>query len=168
MEITAVPNPRLSDIVQNMAKFAIDGGRSPKIILLAQEIVKGVTSGDYASEVLAIHYWVCQHIRYIPDPTNVELVKDPQRLIETGSGDCDDIATLCAALLMAIGKHAAFMLVAFKGAPLPSHVFAVVQTPNGWVPVDPVANRVTARMMTEATNKWLVPIADGSASGGAW
>ena len=82
--------------------------------------------------------------------------------------NCDDIAVLCAALLSAIGKRVAFMMVAFNHSPAPSHIFAVVQTPSGWVPVDPVANRVTAKMMKDATKKWIVPIAGGRASEGAW
>lgn len=168
MDIQTLPNPRLGDVVKGMIKFALDGGKSPKIILLAQQICQKVTSGDYASEVLALNYWVCQNIRYIPDPTDVELVKDPERLLQTGSGDCDDIAVLCAALLLAVGKTPAFMLVAFHGAPMPSHVFAVVKTPNGWVPLDPVANRVTAKMMKDATSKWMIPIANGPITSGAF
>lgn len=168
MDVQTIPNPALSDIVDAMTKFAIVGSRSTKIILLAQNICQKVTSGDYASEVLAINYWVCQNIRYIADPTDMELVKDPERLVQTGSGDCDDIATLCAALLLAVGRQAALMLVAFRGAPVPSHVFAVVKTPNGWVPVDPVANRVTDKMMKDATRKWLIPIGSAQGVQAAW
>jgi len=168
MDVQTIPNPVLGDITNSMMKCAIDGSRSPKIILLAQNICKKVTSGDYASEILALNYWVCQNIRYIADPTNMELVKDPERLVQTGSGDCDDIATLCAAFLMAVGRQAAFMLVAFRGAPMPSHVFAVVRTPNGWVPLDPVANRVTSQMMKDATRKWLIPIVNGQGVNAAW
>lgn len=168
MQIQTLNSPRLDDILDGMRKFAIAGGRSTKIILLAQNICQKVTSGDYASEVLALTYWVCQNTRYVSDPTDVELVKDPERLIQTGSGDCDDIAVLCAALLMAIGKRVAFMMVAFKNNPMPSHIFAVVQTPNGWVPVDPVANRVTPQMLKDATRKWIVPITDGAVAGGAY
>lgn len=167
MDVKNIPNPLLGDIVDGMKKFAVAGSTSPKIILLAQGICQKVTSGDYASEVLAINYWVCQNIRYIADPTNAELVKDPERLVQTGSGDCDDIATLCAALLLAVGRQVAFMLVAFRNSPMPSHVFAVVQTPNGWVPVDPVANCVTSQMMKDATKKWLVPIS-GAGVQAAW
>lgn len=168
MNIQTVPNPNLGDIVNSMIKFAVSGGRSPSLILKAQDICKNVTSGDYASEVLALNYWVYQNIRYIPDPTNVELVKDPERLIQTGSGDCDDIAVLCAALLLAVGKTPAFMLVAFGNSPLPSHVFALVKTPSGWVPLDPVANRVTDRMMKDATKKWVIPVTGGKITDGAF
>lgn len=168
MNIQTVPNPSLGNIIDSMIKFAVAGGRSPDIILHAQNICKNVTSGDYASEVLAVNYWVCQNIRYIPDPTNVELVKDPKRLMETGSGDCDDIAVLCAALLLAIGKTPAFMLVAFNGSPMPSHVFALAKTPSGWVPLDPVANRVTAKMMKDATKKWVVPLVGHGLTDGAF
>lgn len=168
MNIQTMPNPNLGDIINGMMKFAIEGGRSPNIILLAQNICKNVTSGDYASEVLALNYWVYQNVRYISDPTNVELVKDPERLIQTGSGDCDDIAVLCAALLLAVGKTPAFMLVAFNGSPMPSHVFALAKTPSGWVPLDPVANRVTAKMMKDATKKWVVPITGSGVTDGAF
>lgn len=166
--IQTVPRPTLGQIVKAMQKFAVEGGRSPKIILLAQKITNGVASGDYASEILAVSNWVHDAIRYVPDPTDNELVKDPERLLQYPNGDCDDIAVLCAALLMAIGKTVAFMTVAFNGAPVPSHVFAVVRTPGGWVPVDPVANIRTERMLRDATSRWIHPIGFNGASDGAW
>lgn len=72
--------------------------------------------------------------------------------------NCDDIACLIASMLMACGNQAAFTLMGFSAAPVPSHVFCSVLTPNGPVPLDPVANRQTAAMFRQSTHKLVVPV----------
>ncbi len=64
-----------------------------------------------------------------PDPPGAEYVETPDLQIEMGEqygrfyGDCDDAATLAAALLNANGVLCWFMAVRFRGDDNFSHVF---------------------------------------------
>jgi len=151
-----VENPRLMDVVEWMRKFAHKGKEDLEVRRLVERICRGISQGDYASEVLACYYWVCQNIRYMRDIHDVEFLKEPRRLLETKAGDCDDISTLLAAMLMACGNRCRFVLVGFNGAPVPGHVFVEVITPSGAIPLDPVANRDTAKMMRSARRHHVV------------
>ena len=74
-----------------------------------------------------------------------------------GGGDCDDLATLLAAMLMSIGNECRFMVVGFEDKN-PSHVFCQVALRTSdagggnaagervWATVDPVADDGTALM----------------------
>lgn len=152
----SVPNPRLKDVVEWMRKFAHQGKAAVRP--LVEDICKDVAQGDYASESLAIYHWVCKNIRYMRDVHDVEYLQQPSELLKTRAGDCDDISTLLAAMLMACGNQAAFTLMCFGPAPIPSHVFCSVVTPSGPVPLDPVANRQTASMFRQSTHKLVVPV----------
>ncbi len=149
--IHTVPKPTLGDVVEWMRRFAHKGKTDLVVRKLVEEVCADLASGDYASEAFAIYAWVHQNIRYMRDIHDVEYVKEPAKLIETRAGDCDDMATLIAAMLMACGNRAVFTLVAFDGAPVPSHVFANVVTPHGLVVLDPVANRISAEMLKRVT-----------------
>lgn len=155
--VTVVQNPRLQDTLNVMIAKAKLARKSLRP--LAEKIVAKVEGGDYNSEIFAIYAWVDQNIRYVKDPHDVELVKDPRRLLETGQGDCDDIACLLASLCMAVGHECRFVVVGFQPN-VPSHVVCqcavrgVVSHGGGstgakdWVTLDPVANLSTAEMHT--------------------
>jgi transglutaminase-like putative cysteine protease len=147
-------SPNLGDVIRWMIKFAHQGKDDPVIRKLALDITKGLTSGDYAGEALAIYYWVCRNIRYVRDPHDVEYIASPRKVLEFGQADCDEIACLISALLMAVGNQTGFCVAAFSNPPVPSHVYCVVRTPDGkWIPLDPVANRESALMSRMATAK---------------
>jgi len=167
-KVERIQNPSVADVVQGMIRFAMDDSTSDTVLALRNLICNGLTSGDYASEALACNYWVHQNIRYIKDPILAEYVRDSKRLLESRSGDCDDMAVLLAALLMACGNRCSFVLASFNGAPHPSHVFVCLHTPRGDVMMDPVANTMTGRMLASASKLKLVPITGGASAGGAW
>lgn len=147
-----VNNPTMGKVVGAMARFAHGdrGKENLDVRGLVENIIRDVESGDYAGECLAVYYWVHKNIRYVKDPVGVELVKDPVRVLKTGTGDCDDIALLLAAMLMSIGHHCTFHLVGFAPGAPPTHVFCAVRLPGGAgdLVLDPVANRVTRGMLS--------------------
>ena len=153
-----VQKPTLRDVVEGMRAFAHKGKGDMKVRDLVEQICSTLHQGDYASEVLAIYYWVCQHVRYLRDPHGLEFVKEPARTLESRSGDCDDIAVLLAAMTMACGNRCRFVLVGFVPGGEPSHVFTEVLTPNGPVALDPVANRETAAMLAKVKIRVNVPV----------
>lgn len=155
--VTVVKNPRLQDTLNVMVAKAKQARKDLRP--LAEQIVAKVEGGDYNSEIYAVYAWVDQNIRYVKDPHDVELVKDPRRCIQTGQGDCDDIACLIASLCMAVGHECRFVVVGFQPN-VPSHVVCQcavrgVVSHGGnstgaqdWVTLDPVANLSTPEMHT--------------------
>lgn len=68
------------------------------------------------------------------DPRTVSIGTIPANV--KGWGDCDDVSTLVAALVRAIGMLPFFRVVRWPGG---AHVSVMVQTPRGrWVSMDPV------------------------------
>ncbi len=123
--------------------------------------VRGLQPKDYLSEIIAVRNAVAAHVRYLNDPVGVELVKDPERLVEEiestgrGIGDCDDIATLIATMLRQLGRTVEFVTVGFdSGQPGNfSHVFVRVKDPKSgkWIVCDPVAGTQEDRMLARVT-----------------
>lgn len=154
---TIKKNPSLDDTLAAMRQLAHAAKKDLGIVRLTREIVRDLQPGDYNGEILAIYNWVCQHVRYVRDIHDVELVISPQKLLQLGGGDCDDLATLLAAMLMSIGNECRFMVVGFEDKN-PSHVFCQVALRTGdagggnasggrvWATVDPVADDTTAQM----------------------
>lgn len=163
-----IANPTVQQVVDGMVKFALRDSTTEFVLNLRNAICNGLASGDYAGEALACYYWVHQNIRYVRDPQTAEYVRDSKRLVEAGAGDCDDMSVLLAALLIACGNKVSFALVTFRGAPQPSHVFVMLHTPKGFVPMDPVAGRLTADMLRRAARVDLVSVNAGKAADSAW
>ena len=156
-------NATVNTTIGVMQKEALKGARDLEVRNLATEITKDIPQGDYSSEMLALYYWVCQNIRYVRDPQGVEWVQSPRKTIEFRSGDCDDMATLIAAMLMALGNQAEFAVVAFGAVPVWSHVYAQVPTKQGKITLDPVANRMTEEMHGRTRHKREFPVSQGPA-----
>lgn len=165
---TITKNPSLNDTVRVMLKFAREGRKDLEILQLVKRICSTVQESDYASEIYAIYAWVCQNIRYMRDIHEVETVMTPIRIVEQRSGDCDDMATLLAAMMMACGNRVRFLVVAFE-KDNPSHVFVQVMAPGGaridgsagdsssWITLDPVAGARTDEMHGRIVQKWVYP-----------
>lgn len=155
------PNPTLQMVSQWMRKFAHQGKADLEVRRLVEQLCADIAPGDYASECLAIYYWACQpqNLRYMRDIQGVEFLKQPHQTLKTKAGDCDDIATLLAAMLMACGNKCEFVLVGFRKGGPPSHVYVQVVTPKGKrIVLDPVANRVTKQMIGREQTRIVVPV----------
>ena len=77
----------------------------------AAKIIAHVPQKEFAGEVNALHEWVRDHIRYMRDIRGVETVQTPVATLRLGYGDCDDKATLLAAMLEATGHPSRFVAV---------------------------------------------------------
>lgn len=164
---TVKKNATIADTISAMRTVALQGRKDLTVRGLVEEICAGVSQGDYAGEVLAIYYWVCRNIRYMRDPSGVELVKTPTRVLSTRAGDCDDIATLLAAMLLSSGNTVNFAIASFRaGRPVFSHVFVEVVTPHGLITIDPVGNRVTRKMLRDMKHKQAFPVGHGAMDAG--
>jgi hypothetical protein len=126
---------------------------------VTEEVVGQLRGKDYLGEILAIRYWVTEHIRYVNDPLHVEVVKDPQRLIEEvlargqAAGDCDDLASLIACMALQVGRVCEFVVVGFSEPGHYTHVFVRVKEPRSgkWIVCDPVAGSDERGMLDRVT-----------------
>ncbi len=167
---TTIKNPTLDVTLGVMKNKANEAKKTLRP--LAEKICAGLESGDYNSEIYALYAFACQNQRYARDIFNVEYVKAPARMLESKVGDCDDFATLLAALCMAMGNECRFLVVGFEDAQ-PSHVYCQVAVRGGgvksvdgnvtgeklWVTVDPVAADSTNEMHKRIRFVRVFPIA---------
>lgn len=146
------------------ASLGDEGERSYKVRHWAERITRWLAPKDYLSEILALRTWATPHpafgpLRYTNDQLHVEMVKTPWRILteieQSGRSlvDCDDIACLLAAMGMALGRKATFVIAAFGGNQQYTHVFARLLEPRSgkWIVVDPVAGSKERQMLLAIT-----------------
>ena len=149
------------DTLRLMVELALGdrGERSSMVRSMKDHIIRWLCPKDYLGEILAIRNFVAEKVRYSNDALGVEQVQDPQRMceqiVEHGAavGDCDDIATLIAALCRQAGRECEFVVVGFGAPGIYSHVFARVREPKTkkWIVCDPVAGTDEAAMLAKVT-----------------
>jgi len=143
---------------------AVQGPRGEQSMLVrsfVEDAIRSVQPKDYLGEILAIQNFVAERVRYVNDPLHVELVKDPQRLVEevdyygTALGDCDELAAMVACCLLQVGRVCEFVVVGFGGPGEYSHVFVRVLEPRSqqWIVCDIVAG-TDVRGMLDSVTTW--------------
>lgn len=172
--------------VEHIKRASVAAQRYYPLRLLAEDIVGRLQSKDYLSEILAIYWWVGGHTRYANDPRNVELVRSPQEILSRlrrnvsqlrslfanpqhrwrPSLDCDDLTTLIAGMLLALGREVRIITVAFRnafhnGERQYQHVYIQVREPRtlAWIVLDPVAADTTGEMLRRVKAVKIWPVA---------
>jgi len=120
-----------------MRRFAKEGARNIIIREQALACIRGLPGHkNFSGQVRALHRFVQTRIQYVRDIVGVETVQTPQMTLRYGQGDCDDQATLMAALLLSIGHPARFVAIAvIPGAPF-SHVYTETRIGPKWYPLE--------------------------------
>lgn len=152
--ISGFRGPRHTLEVMTQKASGLRGEQSIRVRQFTEAVVRGVEPKDYLGEMLAVRNVFLQRsprtghplFRYTNDPRHVELVKDPERLVEEvetyGStlADCDEIACLAGTMLMCLGREVEWVALGFQPGSL-SHVAVRAREPKSgqWVFVDPVA-----------------------------
>lgn len=168
--------------VAMIKRFALEAQANYRLRLLVEQVVGRLTPKDFLSEILAVYWWVVANVRYCNDPRTVELVRAPREVIARldlvinrgldpqarwrPSLDCDDMTTLLAAMLLALGREVQIVTVAFRDAFFRGerqfqHVFLRVREPrtNQWIVLDPVAAEQSATMLRRTVAAKIWPIA---------
>ncbi len=135
------------------------GERSMLVRGAVEYCTRGLANKDYLSEILAIRNFAAERVRYQNDPLGLELVKDPQRLVEEMArhgiavGDCDDLGLLLATMARQLGREAQWITVGFGPPNSFSHVFARAKEPKTgrWIVLDPVAGSREGAMLARVT-----------------
>ena len=89
-------------------------------------------------EIASIGGYVRDNIRYVRDINQCETVQSPEVTLQIGAGDCDDKATLLAALLMAVGNDCRF--VACDQGQGYSHVWTQCLLGDKWIDLETTEN----------------------------
>lgn len=136
------------------------GEKSLRLRLTIEEIIRGINPRDKLSQLVAIYHWFNRRFHFVNDPIQVELVKDPERLLEEISargiaiGDCDDASTFLGAAPRTLGIPTRLVRTGFRDVPKGrlegpfTHVLVVAQ--DQWkrpIVLDPVAGRRSREML---------------------
>ncbi len=138
--------------VEHIANLIRDGVASPTVRAAATAIVGGLSPHEPLEHIYAIREFLSAHIRFLRDPSGVELLHSPDWMLEEIANrgaahvDCDDVAILGGALAGSVGLRVALVTVAFLDRRNPlSHIWASTSPPvqlldsNGqqvWIDLD--------------------------------
>jgi Transglutaminase-like superfamily len=121
-----------------MGKFRDQWKADPDWVALARNVVQRAGARTPLEETEAVRRWVKGYVDYRMDPDGVEYLQDPMLLMDTRTGDCDDMATLASVLLAAIGHSCYPCGVIWNGERTASH--AVCWDSTSQVICDPVSD----------------------------
>jgi predicted transglutaminase-like cysteine proteinase len=122
----------------HMAKVAAEGAISAPVRLTALRLTKPLPPKDWIGELCVINAFVRDRIRYSRDVYRVETLQTPAATLELGQGDCDDKATLVAAMLMAVGFPVRFALLNRTGQIV--HVWTQAHVRGRWIDCETTEN----------------------------
>lgn len=135
-----VPGTDATVSAMSSVAMGVFGAKSPKIRALAIDILRAaqVPEKDYAMEMVAIHNWVRDQIRYVRDAQGQETISTPEETaFNSKAEDCDGKSVLEAALLGAIGVKTRFVVVGFTQNCY-AHVYLQAQLKDRWISLDPI------------------------------
>lgn len=124
--------------VRRMRRLARRDAKDPDIVELATTFDRDDERG-----LRELFDYVVAHMRYESDPADREYVKAPIHTLIKGAafGDCDDMATALAALILAAPtrRRCWFRTIAWRKRAF-THVFLMVELPSRGIviPLDPV------------------------------
>ena len=118
-----------------MRQFVDQYKTHPKVRELALKLTRNIPQKAYSEELRALSGFVRDSIRYTRDINGVETVQTPLKTLEYGAGDCDDKATLLAALLESIGFETRFHAMGFKPGDV-SHVLLECELNGQWIALE--------------------------------
>lgn len=126
-----------AETLDAMRRVATRGAHAPAVIALARQI----RARPHPLE--ALYAWAKDHVRFRRDPPGVEEVRLPRFMLEDiarqgyAEGDCDDLATLLASILLAAGFTPFLAVVGRRASGPYEHVFAGVLIGGRLYSLDP-------------------------------
>lgn len=142
-----------------MRDFVRAAVRNPDQVIRDQAcaLVADLPPRQWMAQIHRLHEFVRDSIRYVHDPVDVELVQTPETLLKSRQGDCDDKATLLAALLTCIGHPSRFVAVGFNGEGF-SHVLVETQVRDGWLPLETILPKPAGWYPDNVTRRYVLKV----------
>ena len=136
-ELRSIPEgfPGVVETLKVMSRFAREGKTTMLVRSTAMRLIQSCGHKDFSCQVRKLHAFVRDSIQYVMDVDGVETVQTPQKTLEKMAGDCDDKATLLAALLGSIGHPTRFIAVGFEPQ-IFSHVYLETLIGTRWIPLE--------------------------------
>lgn len=130
----------IKETLKMMAWYARHYKTNRHVRELTLKLVSSIPEKRYKAEAQALLSFVQNKIRYVKDINGVETVQSPEQTLRLMAGDCDDKATLLAAMLESIGHPARFIAMGPKGAPknVFTHVFVETKIGGSWLPAETI------------------------------
>lgn len=125
----------VKNTLNHMRRLTRQYKKSPVVRQLALAIVDGTLQKNYPAEIHKIHSFVRDRIRYVKDINGVETLQSPVKTLEIKQGDCDDKATLLAALLESIGHPTRFVALGFRPNSF-NHVLLETRLGRQWISLE--------------------------------
>lgn len=122
-----------------MREMVTLGKREGEVRAQLYDIIKDCPPKDYLCYARAAYLFCRDKIRYVFDPSGVELVENPKHILKTRVADCDSICCLLATLCEQMGFQSRFVTIkADLSRPNEfSHVYMQARIPkHGWVSMD--------------------------------
>ena len=145
--VSSIPNGDYGTFatISRMRTLARSASVHPLVRQTAVRIVAGAAGTDAMLQARLIRDWVEQRVIFMPDPNGAELLHAPDALLAhiltdgIGHVDCDDVAMLAAALGLAVGLRARYVVVGFSPSGPFRHIWTDLGNPRKpqWLPVDP-------------------------------
>jgi len=123
------------DTLKLMSQIVKTYKKAPAIRALAADIVAHLPGKSFRRECAEILRYVQTNIRYLKDVRGVETLQSPIQTLKIGQGDCDDMSTLIASLLEAIGHPTRFIAVGKVEGHF-CHVYVETKIGDKWVALD--------------------------------
>lgn len=126
-----------------MQRMALDGSKDLEVRSAAIEALDryGAPAHAPVAALGAIHRYIQDQIRFVPDPVGAQMVQSPRATLEFRAGNCAQRATLLAAMARSVGIPAdiRFRVAALNPrAPRSfSHVYVVANAGGREIPLDP-------------------------------
>lgn len=126
-----------------MQALAIDGARrSEGVHQVAIAIATSCGQMAFGCQLRKLYQYMVDSVRFKRDTHGIEHIRRPEQLvheIETHgmtAADCDDLATLAAAIGMALGMRMGFAVDGSRRSGPLEHVYPVAWLGGQWVPMD--------------------------------
>jgi hypothetical protein len=127
--------------VDRMIEYVRQFSADPEIVDFTRTLVMGCPARDIRCEIEKIHHFVKKHARFVQDPTHREVISTPTKMIDDvedkgrTAGDCDELSTLEATLLAALGITPRFRFGG-EGREI-YHVWVQAKYGPHWVDLEP-------------------------------
>ena len=118
-----------------MRSLTLAGKKSPLVRQQAVFITQNLSQKDFYSEIVSLHRFVRDQIRYVKDVRDVETLHTADAVLSNKQGDCDDKSILLASMLESLGHQTRFVAVGFKPGRF-SHVYVEVYYNGQWLPLE--------------------------------
>lgn len=131
------------------------GKSRPTIRDRAVNVTMYIPRSAWVRKTQALWSWVKTNVRYVPDINGVETLHWPEQTMSQGFGDCDDQATLMAALLESIGIPTRLVAVGFTPGVF-QHVYAEALLGDSWVPLETTEDKPFGWKPPEIVSAYIV------------